>query len=88
MSQIRLNKTRELEEVLAFLRSQYHLLSEAEIIKVALAEKYKKEKESQELEMVDKETEKMIGKALEDYKNGRYTKLRTDKDIDKHFDSL
>lgn len=86
MSQIRLNKTRELEEVLAFFKAKYLLLSEAEIIKVALAEKYNKEKE--ELPMVDEETEKMIGKALEDYKNGRYTELRTDEEIEKHFDSL
>ena len=43
MSQIRLNKTPELEEVLACLRTKYRLLSEAEIIKVALAEKYAKE---------------------------------------------
>ena len=86
MAQIRLNKTRELEEVLAFLKSKYLVLSEAEIIKVALAEKYDKEKE--ELPMVDEETEKMIGKALEDYKNGRYTELRTDEEIEKYFDSL
>ena len=86
MSQIRLNKTPELKEVLAFLTSKYRVLSEAEIIKVALAEKYSKERE--ELEMVDEETEKMIGKALNDYKNGRYTELRTDKEIEQYFDSL
>ena len=43
MTQIRLNKTPELEEVLTYLRNKYRLLSEAEIIKVALAEKYAKE---------------------------------------------
>ena len=85
MSQIRLNKTPELEEVLAFLRSKYVLLSEAEIIKVALAEKYSKEVK---LPFVDEETEKLIGKGLEDYKKGRYTELRTDEDIDKYFDNL
>lgn len=86
MSQIRLNKTPELEHVLAYLRSKYRVLSEAEIIKVALAEKYNKEME--DIPMVDEETEKLIGKGLEDYKNGRYTVLRTDKDIEKYFDSL
>lgn len=86
MLQIRLNKTPELAEVLAFLRSKYRVLSEAEIIKVALAEKYKKEIE--ELPMVDEETEKLIAKGLEDYKKGRYTVLRTDEDIEKHFDNL
>ncbi|MBI4098144.1 MAG: hypothetical protein HY426_03815 [Candidatus Levybacteria bacterium] len=85
MSQIRLNKTPELEEVLAFLRSKYLLLSEAEIIKVALAEKYAKEVK---LPLVDEETEKLIAKGLEDYKKGHYTELRTDEDIEKHFDSL
>ena len=86
MTQIRLTKTPELEEVLAFLRSKYRVLSEAEIIKVALAEKYKKE--IGDVPLVDEETERMIAKGMKDYKNGRYTVLRSDKDIDKHFDSL
>ena len=85
MSQIRLNKTPELEEVLDFLKSKYRLLSEAEIIKVALAEKYAKEVK---IPMIDEETEKLIAKGLEDYKNGRFTALKTDEDIDKYFDSL
>lgn len=85
MPQIRLNKTPELEEVLAFFQSKYRLLSEAEIIKVALAEKYSKEVN---LPLVDEETEKLIARGIEDYKKGRYTVLRTDEDIDKYFDSL
>ena len=43
MPQIRLNKTPELEQVLSFLQRKYRLLSEAEIIKVAISEKYQKE---------------------------------------------
>lgn len=85
MSQIRLNKTQELEEVLAFLRSKYRLLSEAEIIKVALAEKYAKEVE---IPLVDEETEEMIAKSLEDYKAGRYTITRTQKELEAHLKSL
>ena len=85
MSQIRLNKTPELEEVLTFLRKKYRLLSEAEIIKVALAEKYSKETD---IPYVDDETEKLIGKGLEDFKHGRYTELRTKKDIDKYLNNL
>lgn len=54
MSQIRLNKTPELEEVLAYLKSKYRVLSEAEIIKVALAEQYKKE--MKDIPLVDEET--------------------------------
>lgn len=45
MQQVRLTKTPEIEKVLAFLQTKYHLLSEAEVIKVALSEKYHKEKE-------------------------------------------
>lgn len=40
------------------------------------------------LPMVSEETEAQIGKSLQDLRKGRYTVLRTDKDIDKHFDSL
>ena len=86
MSQIRLNKTPQLEEVLAFLRSKYLVLSEAEIIKVALAEKYKKE--MGDIPFVNEETEQLISKGMEDYKNGRYTELRTDQDIDRYLDNL
>ncbi len=86
MAQIRLNKTPELAEVLAFLRSKYRVLSEAEIIKVALAEKYKKEIE--DIPLVDEETEKVIAKGLEDYKNGRYTAIKTDEELDRYLASL
>ncbi len=43
MQQIRLTKTTELEKVLSYLKNKYRLLSEAEIIKLALSEKYDKE---------------------------------------------
>lgn len=51
MNQIRLTKTPDVEKVLNYLRNKYRLLSEAEIIKVALSEKYYKELDS----AVDKE---------------------------------
>lgn len=86
MSQIRLNKTPEIEEVLAFLQSKYRILSEAEIIKVALAEKYKKE--MGDIQLVDEETEKMIAKGMDDYKNGRVTVIKTDKELDTYLKSL
>lgn len=44
MTQIRLNKTPEMEKVLTYLQNKYQILSEAEIIKLALSEKYNKEK--------------------------------------------
>jgi len=85
MSQIRLNKTAEIEEVLGFLKSKYHLLSEAEIIKVALAEKYSKEVN---IPLVDEETEKLIAQGMDDYKNGQYTVVRTDKELTEYLKSL
>jgi hypothetical protein len=86
MSQIRLNKTPELKEVLAFLQSKYRVLSEAEIIKVALAEKYKKE--MGDVPLVDEETESLIAKGLEDYKNGRFTAVESDKELNTYLKSL
>ncbi len=86
MSQIRLNKTPELEEVLEYLRNKYRILSEAEIIKVALAEKYNKE--IGDIPLVDEQTEKLIGEGLEDYKNGRYTEVKTDEELDYYLKNL
>jgi hypothetical protein len=40
MSQVRLTKTEDINAVLSYLRGHYPLLSEAEIIKMALLEKY------------------------------------------------
>jgi len=78
MTQIRLNKTPELAEVLAFLRSKYRLLSEAEIIKVSLAEKYSKEVN---IPLVDEDTEKIIAKGLQDIKEGRYNDIKTEEEL-------
>lgn len=86
MTQIRLNKTPELEEVLAYLRSKYRVLSEAEIIKVALAEKYKKE--MGDLPLVDEETEILIGKGTEDVKKGKTTVIKTDEDLEAYLKNL
>ena len=86
MSQIRLNRSAELEDVLAFLRGKYRILSEAEIIKVALAEKYKKE--MGDIPLVDEETEKLIAKGTKDYKNGKYTEVKTDEDLNAYLKSM
>ena len=86
MSQIRLNKTPELEEVLDYLRSKYIVLSEAEIIKVALAEKYKKE--LGDLPFLDEETEKLIAQGIKDFKDGRYTVIKTDEELNSYLKSL
>lgn len=86
MTQIRLNKTPEIEEVLTYLRSRYKVLSEAEIIKVALAEKYKKELE--ELPVVDEQTEKLIVQGIKDIRKGKYTDIKTDEELDKYLSNL
>ena len=52
MQQIRLTKTQELEKVLSYLKDKYSLLSEAEIIKLALSEKYHRD-----LKPVEKDAE-------------------------------
>jgi hypothetical protein len=41
MSQIRLSRTEEIDTVLSYFRKQYPLLSESEIIKMVLSEKYR-----------------------------------------------
>lgn len=43
--QIRLTRTPDINKVLSYLQDKYQLLSEADIIKLALSEKYNKEKE-------------------------------------------
>lgn len=45
LQQVRLSKTQEINHALSFLQRKYPLMSEAEIIKMALSEKYQKEKE-------------------------------------------
>lgn len=40
MSQVRISRTEDIDAVLSYLRGHYPLLSEADIIKMALSEKY------------------------------------------------
>lgn len=44
-TQIRLTRTPDINKVLSYLRSKYQLFSEADIIKLALSEKFNKEQE-------------------------------------------
>ncbi len=46
------------------------------------------EESTRYLPMVDTETEKRIGQSLKDLKEGRYTILKSDKDIENHFNNL
>lgn len=85
-SHIRIAKTPEVDKVISYLRMRYTLLSEAEIVKLALSEKY--QKEMRDLPLVDEETEKLIAKGLEDYKKGLYTSIKTDAELNAYLKSL
>lgn len=45
-------------------------------------------KQVEELPMVDEETEKQIGKSLKDLKTGKYTIIKTAKELNTHLASL
>ena len=45
-------------------------------------------KQVEELPMVDEETEKQIGQSLQDLKAGRYTTIKTKKELDAYIKSL
>lgn len=45
-------------------------------------------KQVEDFPLVNEKTEQLIAKSLQDIKHGRYTRLGTDKEIDKHFDNL
>lgn len=75
-TQIRLTRTPDINKVLSFLRSKYQLLSEAEIIKVALSEKYKQE-------VVEEETPspylvKILKKAEKNLQEGKHSPVFDD----------
>src|SRR4051812_32952829 len=50
MQQIRITRTSDLDDVLSFLKQRYPLLSEAEIIKMALSNQYYQEAEARYME--------------------------------------
>lgn len=56
-------------------------VSFAEYIRVLLVNDIKEEVEA--IEMVDEKTEKAIGQSLKDFKEGRYTTIKTEKDLKK-----
>ena len=68
-AQIRLTRTPGINKVLSFLRSKYQLLSEAEIIKVALSEKYNQEVNQNE--EPSKYLIKVMKQAEKDWKAGK-----------------
>ena len=60
-------------------------LSEAEVVKVALAEKYAKEVN---FPLVDEETEKLIAKGLQDLIEGEYTDVKTEEELDNYLKTI
>jgi hypothetical protein len=52
MSQIKLDLTTELEEMLSYLKRRYKLVSEAEAIKKILSEWYGKEKKEEKFQII------------------------------------
>ena len=64
---IRLVRTPEIAKVISYLKNRYNLLSEAEIIKLALSEKYQKEVIKEE---PNEYLKSLMKKAKENYKKG------------------
>jgi hypothetical protein len=55
MQQIRITRTSDLDDVLSFLKQRYPLLSEAEIIKMALSNQFYQETEARYMEGVSQQ---------------------------------
>jgi hypothetical protein len=53
MQQIRITRTNDLDNVLSYLKRRYPLLSEAEIIKMALSNQYHRETQGEEAKRSD-----------------------------------
>ena len=79
MQQIRITRTSDLNGVLSFLKERYPLLSEAEIVKMALSKQYYQEasrKDRKELDEVPNEYfKKAIKEAREHRKQGKGSPL-------------
>lgn len=67
---IRLVRTSEVDKVISYLMDRYPLLSEAEIIKLALSEKYQKEKKLTEEEIPSEYLLDSFKKSEEQLKKG------------------
>lgn len=80
-TQIRLSRTPNINRVLSYLRGKYELLSEAEIVKLALSEKYEKE----QAEASDSEKDQQVRKTYAHLmKEGKKigVRLMKEKDLD------
>ena len=97
MSQIRLNKTPELEELLEKSNIKFprpinrnaarHLLMLIMRDMPAAHVGYSSTVRG-DIDRLDEETEKLIAKGLEEYRKGHYIEIKTDKQIDAYLKSL
>ena len=96
ITQIRINKTKEVDSVLKQLKKQYTLLDDSELIKLALSELYSNTVSKLTLddlkhpyyEILTPEEEKGIKQSNKDIKSGKVTKLTGSADIKKFIDSM
>ena len=90
MQQIRITRTANLNGVLSFLKERYPLLSEAEIIKMALSRQYYREvthKDAKELDEIPNESlRKSLQQSEEDIKAGRVLTFASAKDALEYLD--
>jgi hypothetical protein len=92
MQQIRITRTADLYGVLSFLKERYPLLSEAEIIKMALSNQYHQEttrKNSRELEETPNEyLRKSLQQSEEDVKAGKVISFKSGQEAVSYVRSL
>ena len=90
MQQIRITRTADLNSVLSFLKERYPLLSEAEIIKMALSKQYYQEAAHREVKELDEVPNARLRKSLqqseEDIKAGRVLSFVSAKDALEYLD--
>ena len=90
MQQIRITRTANLNGVLSFLKERYPLLSEAEIIKMALSRQYYQEvthRDAKELDEIPNEyLRKSLQQSEEDIKAGRVLSFASAKDALEYLD--
>jgi hypothetical protein len=82
MSQIRITKTVELEEVLTYLRARWPLMDEVEIVKMAISRFFLEQKEELDSLPVEYLTDKQaegIGISREQIKQGQSAKYNSAK---------
>ncbi len=71
MSQIRITKTQEIEEILKILKRRFRLLSDAEIIKMILSKFYYEETHDKGVRFMTREEEQSVGMSMEEIREDK-----------------